>query len=326
MEFLVALEYRRTLNPAFKVFFSQVEPESDTVHLKETYNRNDLTLEFEDSNGKHYRDKCPDTHVSFTLPELFDMPLWCGFAPIRSTMNDTYVLGHEFGHAAHDMLGINAPRTSFNRHIANNFMRNTFFPLIDRVQRDYMGQLVPALKTMIQQGISSRKYKNEADYFAEKLQDIKSIYTKNKLQEDVKEAEISGIAALEKAIADKQIDDEFHVNAVKLQMKQKAFSVWTNPEELFRIAGISFYNGYIFVHRGSDLNLFVECLVPFRTAHIMDDEKLLAEDKTPLSSLDFAPSANYIAGLFYLHGYDFEKYKADLIQKQRSGRKTSFFD
>jgi hypothetical protein len=303
--FLAALRYRKTIFPSFQVIFNRVDK------FNETFLGDKLVLQLELKNGKHHTEVSPDTHVNFTLPDLFFQcrPLYQGVTTSKNIRNDTYIVGHELGHAAHDMLGINAPRISFNRYVSNDFVRNAFFPLIDRVRQEYMDTLLFGLKMTIAQKISSGEYADKALYFSAKLNEIKAAYRSGEIQYDDEEAEISGIADVQRSIDAGNFDDDFLKRAICLQMKYNAYGVWTNPEEMFQIVGLAFCNGQITVNCVSDLDLFVTCLMPFRWFHLCSDVALIQKND-PYSFLNLAPSADHVTGLLYLHGYDFSKYKS----------------
>jgi hypothetical protein len=269
-----------------------------------------LFLSLELIDGKHYRESCWDTHVTFTLPCLYHQTFsYFGLTTTKSADNDVYTVGHEFGHAAHDLLGIAAPRTSFNRYIGDHFIRNTFFPLIDRAECDYKDSLSALLRIKMTNAIASEEYQNEAEYFEAKINDIKKVYTQLELHYDDEEAENSGIASLQRSIDSGAFNEEFLRNAIKIQMKYTTFEQWTNPEELFQISGISFCNGYVIVNSMSDLDLFVTRQMLFRWCHVGGDSESFRHDKNPLLFLNLSPSTEYVEGLLLLHGYDFDKYK-----------------
>jgi hypothetical protein len=300
VSFLAALEYRKTIVPTFQVIFER-------NRYEEIFYGDALFLNLEFADGKHYEESLNNTKMTFTLPCLKHNPRACSCR--GATFTDTYVSGHELGHATHDLLGINAPRTSFNMYINNNFIRNIFFPLIDRTSKN-IDSLLPRLQSEVNQAIASGECTNETEYFSKKLNDKKKLYDQMEWLYGDNESEISGIASLQRSIDTKSFNEDFLKNAIRMEMKYRAFEMWTRPEELFQISGISFCNGYTIVNCLSDLDLFATSSVLLRWWHICSDSEIVRCKTNTFEFKNLFPSMEYVEGLLFLHGYDFNRYKS----------------
>lgn len=305
VSFLAALEYRKSINPKFEVRLTR----SEKFEEKDFGDYLILGLELKD--GKHYSDSISETHCHFTLPYLLTEKTAIypnGLAITTSISNDTYIYSHEIGHAIHDLLGIKASRLQFSLMADNVFMRNTFFPILDRAEK-YLMLMVTKIKLSIDRKIESGKCLNALDYFTEGLEIAKEPYKEDRLPSDAKEFDRMGITEIEKmlgteavqnALKEKNIDDNFLRQFVMLSIKWGAFSdSWTTPEELFQIEGAISANEHIMIDTNSDLDLLKERNLPIRWMHACGDTTEISQE---IPVIDFAPEKKYVEALFYLHG------------------------
>lgn len=304
--FLAALEYRKSTNPKFEVRLTRSEK------LEEKDFGGYLILGLELKDGRHYSDYFSETHYHFTLPYLLTekAPIYSnGLAAITSISNDTYVYQHEIGHAIHDLLGITARGVQFSLMADNVFMRNTFFPILDRAEK-YLMLMVAKIKLSIDRKIESGKCLNALDYFTEGLEIAKEPYKEDRLPSDTKEFDRMGITEIEKmlgtesvqqALREKNIDDNFLRQFIMLSIKWIAFSNnRTTFEELFQIGGTISANENIIVDANSDLDLLTDRNFPIRWLHACGDNTTELSQATP--TIDCAPEKKYVGALFYLHG------------------------
>lgn len=298
--FLAALEYRKKINPGFKIRIDIF----DKIEVFYGNGNDGLWLRLEYKDGRHYSDLDKETISQLTIP--FDVSV---------NFDDTYVCMHEIGHAVHYLLGIESKRIPLSVSSKNVWMRNTFFSFIDIVE-EMMPIFINQLKSSLAKSLSNGECM--WNYFYEELQNAKQFY-KNEMQPyDEDEFRRMGIIEVENMLLNEKVaeilkksDNADDVNqellreGLRLFAKRRSFSeVWTNAEEMFQIIGIASIGNYIVVDRNADIGAYYDQKKPIRWGHGLFEGTLRKEYKSMLM-----PEKKYIESLFFLHGLDFEEYK-----------------
>ena len=318
VSFLAALEYRKKINPKFKVQFNIINK------IEERLKNDDLLLlGFEYKDGKHYK----DIKNGFRLTVPFDLQK-------NSDYDDTYVCMHEIGHAIHDLLGINSRRVPLSKSSENIWMRNTFFPLLSIAEK-MMPVFINQVKGTIQKGILGGEVDSVLDYCDHSLQRIKSIYLDESQPYDKDEFNRMGITQLENALLDGEtaetlknskdandISTDLLKQTVKLgAMNRSFYDIWTNAEEMIQIIGVASAEKYIVVDRNSDLSAFCERNRSIRWGHKSFPAEDVINTNYAMAKMLVPNENEYLRSLFSLHGLDFQEYKQRIKENNLSSAK-----
>ncbi|GHT97491.1 hypothetical protein FACS1894126_1640 [Alphaproteobacteria bacterium] len=318
--FLIALQYKQKKTPDFTLDFVQG---SSCCMIPDT--RHAL---FGDSCSKMIISMSPDDKYlkAYDAPTVGFLPTGCnekflGLKRFPNPISFSSALIHEFGHAVHSMLNINAPYVLSEKYMQSNEMKKFAFPFLNipdkvvktEIERNHLEMNVYNSYYNIRNSESISFREAEKDIPSAVLQ---SLYEDNKKCTDDLIKKMPNFLKLPQEI-DKELSalnpqkPKFSSATARKILKYMAMASWSKPEEINQMLGIAQLRDTLFVNRLSDFNSACTAGKPFRFSHFSFPYHF------PAGKLDFSPSREAMNELFGLHGCDFNDYLARVQAQAR---------
>lgn len=292
VSFLAAVEYRKNIDPNFKVVLTRGDKFAATDY------GDHLRLALELNDGRHPSD-C--IKRNFVVPQTGKNLIRSRLDITDSISGSIYTCSHELGHATRFLLGISAYGTSLTQIEKNPFMKNTFFPILEKGETDaaYFSYLTERL---VCEGLKSKSYPDALEVFSAMEETAWEMAQFDQEFHDRIESEFLradrtlGIEQIKHSLEKNKIIDDEYGSLARFIGTTAAFANWINAEDIFQIAGATVADDCIIIDRNSDLDLFSEQGLPARWSHIF------ANPAESAIIVDVGPEEKYLRALFLLHG------------------------
>ncbi|GHU21484.1 hypothetical protein FACS189472_14180 [Alphaproteobacteria bacterium] len=318
--FLIALQYKQKKTPDFTLDFVQgsnccVLPNARHALFGDSCSKMIISMPPDDK----YLKASDGSTVGFLHTGCNETFL--GLRRFPNPISFSSALIHEFGHAAHSMLDINAPYVLFEKYMQSNEMKRFAFPFLNipdkvvktEIERNHLEMNVYNSYHILRNSESISSREAEKDIPSTVLQ---SLNEDNKKCTDDLMKKMPRFLKLEHEI-DKELSalnpqkPKFSSAIAGKILKYMAMKSWTLPEEINQMLGLAQLRDTLFVNRLSDFSSAYTAGRPFRFSHFSFPYHF------PAGKLDFSPSREAMNELFGLHGCDFNDYLARVQAQAR---------
>ena len=293
--FLAALDYKKTLDPSFKVYLARGKSISTMTETDR------LTFTLEHNDGTHDSD---DQNSTFSLPYFKHekMRAWHDLLVINpdEQLEDAYTYAHEFGHATYDLLGTIVPTVDLT-----DFFKETSFGEenldFDDDDSDSDSDAEDTVVSLVRSGYERKSiFRGSLNMMSAEFEEIEELRKTGK-NSSVR----ASVEYMKNTFFPMLLSPKFD-----LVQRKAGLECWTSFAELWQICGVFSFNGETVVNLMSDLDIRIGAGADFpRWLHMAlpkDEEKESSDDSSDDEEdelkLKLAPKNKWMKALLQLHG------------------------